>query len=100
MSGKSTSREEENPRYEGVFTFVNDYAAVLPNPPAHLDEAASPLLASEPVEGICKVLCFHPDHSLTLAKMERADIRRVIDAWSAENTGDRGAGVDQERSGI
>jgi UDPglucose--hexose-1-phosphate uridylyltransferase len=67
-----------------VFSFVNDYAAVLPNAPAHVDDAASPLLASEPVEGICKVLCFHPDHSLTLAKMEPADIRRVIDAWVAE----------------
>jgi UDPglucose--hexose-1-phosphate uridylyltransferase len=82
--GNRRAGNEENPKYEGVFTFVNDYAAVLPNPPAHLDEAASPLLASEPVEGICKVLCFHPDHSLTLAKMERADIRRVIDAWAAE----------------
>jgi len=36
------------------------------------------------VQGICKVLCFHPDHSLTLAKMQRPDMRRVIDAWAAE----------------
>jgi UDPglucose--hexose-1-phosphate uridylyltransferase len=67
-----------------VFSFVNDYAAVLPHPPASLDETASPLLAAEPVQGICKVLCFHPDHSLTLAKMQRPDIRRVIDAWAEE----------------
>ncbi len=82
--GNKRAGNEQNPDYTGVFAFVNDYAAVLPVPPAHLDEAASPLLASEPVEGICKVLCFHPDHSLTLAKMERVDIRRVIDVWAAE----------------
>jgi UDPglucose--hexose-1-phosphate uridylyltransferase len=30
------------------------------------------------------VLCFHPDHSLTLAKMERPAIRKVVDAWAKE----------------
>src|SRR5271168_270471 len=82
--GNQRAGGEKNPEYSSVFSFVNDYAAVLPNPPAIVDEAPSPLLAAEPVQGICKVLCFHPDHSLTLAKMQPADIRRVIDAWAAE----------------
>jgi UDPglucose--hexose-1-phosphate uridylyltransferase len=82
--GNTRAGGEVNPAYDGVFSFVNDYAAVLPNPPATVDETSSPLLAAEPVQGICKVLCFHPDHSLTLAKMRRPDIRRVIDAWAAE----------------
>jgi UDPglucose--hexose-1-phosphate uridylyltransferase len=82
--GNKRAGGEVNPAYDGVFSFVNDYAAVLPNPPASVDETASPLLAAEPVQGICKVLCFHPDHSLTLAKMQRPDIRRVIDAWAVE----------------
>ena len=76
----------ENPKYEGVFSFVNDYSAVLPNVPEVVDESPSPLLAAEPVQGLSKVLCFHPDHSLTLARMERADIRKVIDAWAEEVT--------------
>jgi UDPglucose--hexose-1-phosphate uridylyltransferase len=82
--GNKRAGGEVNPSYDGVFSFVNDYAAVLPNPPAIVDQTESPLLAAEPVQGICKVLCFHPDHSLTLAKMNRPDIRRVIDAWAAE----------------
>jgi UDPglucose--hexose-1-phosphate uridylyltransferase len=82
--GNTRANGETNPAYDGVFSFVNDYSAVLANPPAQVDETASPLLAAEPVQGICKVLCFHPDHSLTLAKMERPDIRRVVDAWAAE----------------
>ncbi len=84
--GNKRANGEVNPAYPGVFSFVNDYAAVLPTPPDHVDQTASPLLAAEPVQGICKVLCFHPDHSLTLAKMTRPDIRRVIDAWAEETT--------------
>ena len=77
-----------NPPYESVFSFVNDYAALLPDehadPVATESPAASPLLVAEPARGLCKVLCFHPDHSLTLARMTREEIRRVVDAWVAE----------------
>ena len=38
----------------------------------------------ESERGVCRVLCFHPDHSLTLAGMEVADIVRVVEAWTAE----------------
>ena len=76
-----------NPAYEGVFSFVNDYAALLPDalpaPPApSAGEELAPLLLSQPARGLCKVLCYHPDHSLTLARMTAAEIRPVIDAWT------------------
>jgi UDPglucose--hexose-1-phosphate uridylyltransferase len=45
---------------------------------------ASPLLVAESARGLCKVLCFHPDHSLTLARMTCLEIRRVVDAWTRE----------------
>jgi UDPglucose--hexose-1-phosphate uridylyltransferase len=67
-----------------VFEFVNDYAALLPDKPAKLDAPTSPLLVAEAVSGLCKVLCFHPDHSLTLARMTREEIRLVVDAWTRE----------------
>jgi UDPglucose--hexose-1-phosphate uridylyltransferase len=73
-----------NPAYEGIFSFVNDYSALLPDSPAAMEATASPLLVAEPARGVCKVLCFHPDHSLTLARMTQPEIRRVVDAWSAE----------------
>ncbi len=94
-----------NPSYEGIFSFVNDFAALLPDvlPEAHPDAlpdaaaatasplplgaplvSASPLLLAKPTRGLCKVLCFHPDHSLTLARMTQAEIRRVVDAWTRE----------------
>lgn len=72
-----------NPVYTGVFEFVNDYAAVLPDLPDRdrSEVPASPLLVGEAVRGLCKVLCFHPDHGLTMARMTREQIRPVVDAW-------------------
>ena len=73
-----------NPVYDGVFSFVNDYAALLPESPAATDVQVSPLLVAEPARGLCKVLCYHPDHSLTLARMTHDEIRPVVDAWTRE----------------
>jgi UDPglucose--hexose-1-phosphate uridylyltransferase len=80
------------PAYESVYIFDNDYAALLPCPtmpetgiaeaPTTLD--AECLFVAEPERGRCRVVCFHPDHSLTLARMEPASIRRVVDAWTEE----------------
>jgi UDPglucose--hexose-1-phosphate uridylyltransferase len=82
--GNKRAGGAENPAYESTFSFVNDYAALLPEMAAATEAPASPLLVAEPVRGLCKVLCFHPDHSLTLARMHHAEIRRVVDAWTRE----------------
>jgi UDPglucose--hexose-1-phosphate uridylyltransferase len=74
-----------NPKYDSTFVFVNDYAALLPDPQPVDDHHTSPLLVGEPARGMCKVLCFHPDHSLTLARMTQPEIRVVVDAWSREH---------------
>jgi UDPglucose--hexose-1-phosphate uridylyltransferase len=73
-----------NPGYKGVFSFVNDYAALLPDAPAPVEAPASSLFVSEPARGLCAVLCYHPDHSLTLARMTREEIRSVVDAWTQQ----------------
>ena len=78
-----------NPAYEGIFSFINDYAALLPDSPdlpqsSENAAPASPLLVAEPARGLCKVVCFHPDHSLTLARMTQPEIRRVVDTWTQE----------------
>lgn len=73
-----------NPAYETVFSFVNDYAALLPDSPPPAQAMDSSLLKAEPARGLCRVLCYHPDHSLTLARMTREEIRAVVDAWTRE----------------
>ena len=79
-----------NPAYDGVFSFENDFAALLPESPAATDVQASSPLVAEPARGLCKVLCYHPDHSLTLARMTREEIRPVVDAWTREYLALRG----------
>jgi UDPglucose--hexose-1-phosphate uridylyltransferase len=74
-----------NPAYTRVFAFNNDFPALLPDiQPADPAPNPSSLLVAEPERGICRVLCFHPNHSLTLARMAVPDITRVVDAWADE----------------
>ena len=65
----SAREEPSNPDYQGVFSFVNDYSALLAGVATGSAGPASPLLVAEPARGLCKVICFHPEHSLTLARM-------------------------------
>ena len=74
----------QTPKYTGVYAFDNDYPALLPDAIAEAAPAPGSLLVSEPEVGRCRVVCFDPDHSLTLSQMPLASIERVIDCWVAE----------------
>jgi UDPglucose--hexose-1-phosphate uridylyltransferase len=72
------------PKYDGVYAFENDYPALLTEA-AHIpDRAPGSLLLAEPEVGRCRVICFDPDHSLTLAQMAIKGIERVVDVWVEE----------------
>lgn len=82
--GNTRAGGHKNPDYDGLFIFNNDYAALLPDTPPFISAPADDLLRVERERGICRVLCFHPDHDLTLARMQTADIQRVVQAWAAQ----------------
>jgi UDPglucose--hexose-1-phosphate uridylyltransferase len=83
--GNVRSGGQHNPTYTRVFAFNNDFPSLLPEAqPADINLYPSPLLRAEPERGLCRVLCFHPNHSLTLARMAIPDIARVVDAWADE----------------
>jgi UDPglucose--hexose-1-phosphate uridylyltransferase len=73
-----------NPAYTAVFAFDNDFPALLSDLQPEAQPNASPLLVAQPERGRCRVICFHPNHSLTLARMEEAAIAAVVDAWADE----------------
>jgi len=77
--GNVRANGERNPEYEGTFAFTNDFAALRPDSP--LGELADGLLLARAERGTCLVLCFSPRHDLTLAGMEPADLRRVVESW-------------------
>ncbi len=81
--GNARAEHAHNPAYESTFVFTNDFAALLPDVSA-IPAGAHPLLRAEGVQGTCRVICFSPRHDLTLAQMEPADIRTVVDVWAAQ----------------
>ena len=72
------------PKYDGVYAFDNDYPALLTELEEMPAAAAGSLLIAEPEVGRCRVICFDPDHSLTLSQMPVESIGRVIETWKQE----------------
>ena len=70
----------KNPPYESTFVFDNDFPALLDEAPEARAEKGG-LLEARVERGLCRVVCFSPRHDLTLAQMEAAAIRRVVDVW-------------------
>jgi UDPglucose--hexose-1-phosphate uridylyltransferase len=72
-----------NPAYESTFVFTNDFSALLNDTPqGEINEEN--LLVAKSESGICRVICFSPDHSLTLPLMEESAIISVIELWQKE----------------
>jgi UDPglucose--hexose-1-phosphate uridylyltransferase len=73
----------QNPPYTGTYVFDNDFAALLPGAqPAAFDRGS--LLAARGERGICRVVCFSPNHGLTIPRMPLREIRQVVDTWIGE----------------
>ncbi|MFT6065985.1 MAG: UDPglucose--hexose-1-phosphate uridylyltransferase [Paraglaciecola sp.] len=75
---------EINPNYKDVFVFTNDFAALQKDSPNF--QVNDGLLKAKSETGICKVICFSPDHSKSLAEMAVEDIKKVVHAWQKEYT--------------
>lgn len=74
---------EVNPNYDSTYVFDNDFGALQASSPAGSFTKGG-LIRAESEQGICKVICFSPRHDLTLANMEVADIRKVVNLWQRE----------------
>mgnify|MGYP003624462970 FL=1 len=83
-AGNTRINGEENPDYTDVFVFVNDFAALQKD--SKIFEINDGLFKAVSERGICKVICFSPDHSKSLADMEVVAIDKVIKAWQKEYT--------------
>jgi UDPglucose--hexose-1-phosphate uridylyltransferase len=83
--GNKRSDGSLNPQYKDAYAFVNDFSALLPDTPAGGDDING-LLISKSETGNCKVICFSPDHRLTLPLMDEAAIVQLIHLWKKEFT--------------
>lgn len=71
-----------NPDYSGTYSFKNDFAALLED--TEENTISNGLLKATTEAGLCKVICFSPDHSLTLPIMSASEICDVIRLWKKE----------------
>ena len=80
--GNTRINGEVNPKYTDVFVFTNDFAALQNNSPTF--NVNDGLLKAQSESGICKVICFSPDHSKSLADMSPTEIQKVVFTWQNE----------------
>ena len=81
-AGNTRINGEQNPEYKDVFVFTNDFAALQTSSPTF--SFNNGLLKAESEQGICKVICFSPDHSKSLADMRVEAIEKVVKIWQKE----------------
>lgn len=81
-AGNTRINGEQNPEYKDVFVFTNDFAALQTTSPKF--NVSEGLFKAESEQGICKVICFSPDHSKSLADMDVEDIEKVVKTWQKE----------------
>ncbi len=74
-----------NPRYQGVYVFDNDHPCVGPDAP---NEIAFPQLPykARPAHGLARVICYSPNHCLTMAEMSHGAIVEIVRAWQQQTT--------------
>jgi len=74
-----------NPNYSDAFVFTNDFSALLENTPqGEVNE--NNLLIAKSEMGICRVICFSPQHNVTLPQLNISSIEKVITLWQNEYT--------------
>ncbi|WP_417360460.1 UDP-glucose--hexose-1-phosphate uridylyltransferase [Galbibacter sp.] len=71
-----------NPDYKGTYSFPNDFAALIPE--VSTEDYQEGLLQAKTESGICKVICFSPNHALTLPLMTVDQITEVVQLWKKE----------------
>jgi len=83
--GNLRASGDRNPHYPSTFVFDNDFPALVPHE-GPVEQNADPLLVSETESGLCRVLCYSPDHSKSMARMNVVELRAIIDAWATQFT--------------
>lgn len=76
--GNTRANGKINPDYESTFVFQNDFAALIDGSKAIYENK---LLLAKSESGICRVVCFSPNHALTLADLKVEEISSVVKTW-------------------
>jgi UDPglucose--hexose-1-phosphate uridylyltransferase len=72
-----------NAHYASTFVFDNDLPCVGPEAPKDLPAPAG-IYRSRPAEGLARVVCYSPHHSLTLAELETGQVEELLAVWQEQ----------------
>lgn len=78
-----------NPRYTSTYVFDNDHPCVGPDAPEEVAMPQAPYRARR-ANGLARVLCYSPNHSLTMAEMPAEAVSEIVRVWQ-QQTADLGA---------
>ncbi len=81
-AGNLRSGGQRNPAYTGVYVFDNDFPALLARSSA---PDADDVLVAQPETGVCRVVCYSPDHSRSISAMTVGQIVDVVEAWRSQS---------------
>lgn len=69
------------PDHYDVYEYDNDFPALSQNPPEP-DDVASGVYRTAESYGKCEVILYSPEHTTTLAQLDEAHIRKLVDLWT------------------
>ena len=69
-----------NDNYTSTFIFDNDHPCVGDDAPRILQKPAG-IYRNQAANGIARVVCYSPNHSLTLAELEPSEIENLLGVW-------------------
>ena len=81
--GNVRASKNKNPDYKKPWSFENDFASLSFQAPSP-EPGGNELHLLAPAHGICRVLCWHPRHDLTLAAMSEEQLLDVVKLWQEE----------------
>jgi len=81
--GNARVSGKRNAMYTGAFVFDNDYPCVGDDAPTDLLTPKG-LYRSQPARGIARVVCYSPQHNLTLAELKICEIENLLHVWKEQ----------------
>src|ERR1051325_8533229 len=81
--GNARVSGQVNPQYSQTFVFDNDHPCVSPSAPAELPEPAG-INRNRAARGIARVVCYSPQHNLTLVELSLAETEHLLHVWQEQ----------------
>src|SRR5262245_27992499 len=81
--GNTRVSGQRNSQYTSTFVFDNDMPCVSPEAPKDIPESVG-IYRTQAAQGVARVVCYSPRHSLTLAELEPHEVEGLLQVWQEQ----------------